>query len=547
MKENNNIVILLLPFWTPMIPSMSVASLKAYLEKNGYNIYSDDLNVDDNVRAFYYQYFRTISSYVPEDKHSNFYSIGHHVLHNHMCSYLLCEDETELNKLVSMFLEKTFYINFTEDIVIQLNNVLKEFFCWLEGYTLNLLETFNPSVFGLTVYRDTLPASIFAYQVVKKYNSEITTVMGGAIFSEQFTLGSPDLEYFLEISQPYLDKLIVGQGEKIFLKYLNNEFSYDERILTEQDINGEILGFNEIDIPDYSDISLDKYLIMGATNSNGCKYQCSFCNVLKYYGPFRVKDIKQSVDEVEKLYRKYSFQQYYFTDHMLNTIITPLSEEFTKRSIPFYWTGYLRVDEEGQDFNNVLQWRKGGFYCARLGVESGSQKVLDMIGKKITVEQIKKMVKNLAKTGIKTTTYWFVGHPGETEEDFQQTLDLIEELQDYIYEAESDYFNYNYDGQADSNLWSTKRKLVFPEYAKKYTIMQTWTVDCDPKREVIFDRLNRFVLHCKKHGIPNPYSQIDIYEADQRWGKLHKNAVPSLFEFNRKKIIDERAKILITD
>jgi hypothetical protein len=56
--------------------------------------------------------------------------------------------------------------------------------------------------------------------------------------------------------------------------------------------------------------------------------------------------------------------------------------------------------------------------------------------------------------------------------------------------------------------------------------------------------MNRFVRHCKKLGVPNPYSMQDIYEADQRWKRLHKNAVPPLVEFkNPDNYIDERKNI----
>jgi radical SAM superfamily enzyme YgiQ (UPF0313 family) len=154
------------------------------------------------------------------------------------------------------------------------------------------------------------------------------------------------------------------------------------------------------------------------------------------------------------------------------------------------------------------------------------------------------MVSNLAAVGIKTTTYWFVGHPGETEEDFQETLALLEELKNDIYEAESDYFNYHYSGQVDSDKWADKRKPVFPGKYRDMLITQTWTVDCEPSREEIFSRLNRFVEHCKKLGIPNPYTLNEIHQADNRWKRLHENAVPSLLEFKESNSpIDDREKV----
>lgn len=137
----------------------------------------------------------------------------------------------------------------------------------------------------------------------------------------------------------------------------------------------------------------------------------------------------------------------------------------------FYWDGFLRADKHVCDPANTLLWRRGGFYRAKLGVESGSLKILEKMGKKITLQQIKDAVSSLAYAGIKTTTFWVIGHPGETEEDFHMTL----------------------------------------------------------------ERVNRFIRHCRKLGIPNPYLLDDIHDADQRWKKLYKNAVPALMDLRDKK------------
>jgi len=69
-------------------------------------------------------------------------------------------------------------------------------------------------------------------------------------------------------------------------------------------------------------------------------------------------------------------------------------------------------------------------------------------------------------------------------------------------------------------------------------ITQTWILNSDPPREIIYDRLCRFKEKCKELGIPNPYSVFEINEADKRWHRLHKNAVPSFLELNNELIND---------
>jgi hypothetical protein len=61
-------------------------------------------------------------------------------------------------------------------------------------------------------------------------------------------------------------------------------------------------------------------------------------------------------------------------------------------------------------------------------------------------------------------------------------------------------------------------------------LTQTWSLHLEPSREEIYERVFRFTRHCDKLGIPNAYSVSDLYKADERWKKLHVNAVPSLIE-----------------
>jgi radical SAM superfamily enzyme YgiQ (UPF0313 family) len=152
--------------------------------------------------------------------------------------------------------------------------------------------------------------------------------------------------------------------------------------------------------------------------------------------------------------------------------------------------------------------------------------------KGITVEQIRGAVTGFALAGIKTTTYWVIGHPGETEEDFQMTLDLVEELKNSIYQAECNPFLYHYAGQNSTDEWKDKRKRLYPEKAKDMLIFDYWTLDTEPLREKANQRMHRFVNHCNKLGIPNPYSLKESFDADRRWKKLQKFAVPPMDEFN---------------
>ena len=183
-------------------------------------------------------------------------------------------------------------------------------------------------------------------------------------------------------------------------------------------------------------------------------------------------------------------------------------------------------------------------YRVRIGVETGSPRLLELMGKDITVEQSRAAIKSLAQAGIKTTTYFVIGFPGETEEDFRQTLDFIEELKNDIWEMECNPFYYYYAGQPNADTWANQRKLLYPAYARDMLIAQTWILESDPTREERFGRMFRLTEHGKKLGIPNPYSTEDIYTADERWKNLHENAVPSVIKFQDRGVyIDENKHV----
>jgi radical SAM superfamily enzyme YgiQ (UPF0313 family) len=86
----------------------------------------------------------------------------------------------------------------------------------------------------------------------------------------------------------------------------------------------------------------------------------------------------------------------------------------------------IRVDLG--DYEMLLKMRRAGCYRVALGIESGSQKILDTIGKKITLEQIEKTVKNCRRAGIKTMGFYMLGNLGETMETMEDTIRFAQKV-----------------------------------------------------------------------------------------------------------------------
>jgi radical SAM superfamily enzyme YgiQ (UPF0313 family) len=549
-KVEEKILLALLPFWDPQIPPLGIACLKSFLQEYHYQVKCVDANLNVEFRQLHDDYFSILKKMIPVHLQGNIFNIGNQVLRNHMMAHLnhLAEDKNSYAELLKMLVKKTFFCKVEGDWLKELDDILKEFYSRLRDYLSDVLEREKPTVLGLSVYGDTFPASLAAFKIAKKWNPAIKTIMGGGIFADQLAPGSPDLDSFSEGTKNFIDKIIIGEGEELFLRFLQGELDKSKRVVTLKDIDstGLDLSAPTVKIPDFSDFDLSFYPHLAHYGARSCPYNCQFCSETVNWGRYRKKEVHRTVKEFIQLYRKYSCQLFIMTDSTLNPIITDLANAFIKSDITIYWDGFLRADRHTNNTENTLLWRRGGFYRAKLGLESGSQRVLDLMNKAITIEQSKKALAALAYAGIKTTTFWLFGFPGETEEDFQKTLEFIQECQDNIYEADCNAFNYYLTGQANSEEWLKKSNPVrlYPGWAKEMLITETWILDVEPSRETAYSRVNRFLQHCRQLGIPNPYSLKDVCTADERWQRLHKNAVPSVIDLeNGNTYIDENRHV----
>lgn len=550
-KKNERILLVLLPFWTPLSPPLGITCLKDFLKKKGFEVKAVDTNAEEELRQYSNRYFDALNQYIPENKKGNFYSIGNEVLRNHLMAHINHNDDKGYRELVRILIEKTFFIAIDDSTSMELIKIIDEFYCRLETYFLQLLESEKPDVLGLSTYSDTLAASVFCFRLARERYPDMKTVMGGGVFADLLAPGSPNLDFFLERTEGIIDKLVIGEGEHLFHHLLRkneldkNWWAESKRVFSLEDINHKLLDISSVDPLDFSDFKLTSYPYLVSYTSRSCPFQCSFCSETLQWGKYRKKSARQIVRELKELSRLHHCQLFLLGDSLLNPVIMDLAEELNRIKESIYWEGWLRVSDQAVDTDNTLKWRRCGFYHARLGIESGSPRILELMEKKISPQQVKQTLFSLSLAGIKTTTLWIVGFPGETEEDFQQTLDLIEESKDHIYEAEGTPFWYYLTGQPNSGQWREQDSvLLYPQGASDMLMVQTWILTGEPSREETYDRLNRFARHLEKLGIPNTYSLHDIYNADERWKKLHKNAVPSLMEFtDNTGFINEKERV----
>jgi len=525
------ILLMTLPYLIPLIPPMGISCLKSNLQKNGFRVKAVDGMAEIKLRELCYRYFERLEEDIPVEKRGYLYNVGLDVLSNHFMAHINHTDENKYIELVKLVVYRNFFVEIENHRVRELNTVIADFYTELEHFLARCISEEKPSILGLSVIRGNLGPSLFAAKKVKEQWPEIECLMGGAIFSQDLFPGTPNFDSFLDRT-PYIDKIFIGEGEKLLVDYLYGRIPGDKRIYSPGDIDNQLLDLNSLDVPDFSDFDLSAYPLLPAFTSRGCVYKCSFCAETLFWKRYNRKNPQRVADELTLLSRRYGKKVFVLTDCLINPLVTELSNELIAREKKIYWDVTIKVDKHTCDPQYTVLWRQGGLYRVRLGIESGSQNLLNIIDKKISLEQIKASLISLASAGIKTTTYWIAGHPGETETDFRQTLDLIEELQDYIYEVECNPFRFFYSGQVNAGTWNDKRRL-YPEDDTDMLLNQTWVLNEEPSREVIYERVCLIKEHCKKLGIPNPYSVGEIREADERWQRLQKNAVPPFLELER--------------
>ncbi len=541
MTENKlDMLLMCLPFWTPLCPPQGISRLKAYLNKNDFNVHTEDANVENAFKKTYVQYFDLLRKIVPQENLGNLYDVGHDLLRNHMMAFMGCSKDSDYNSIIQRLLYENYLYNANDQQINELDAIISEYYQALDEYIVEVLEKYHPPILGLSTTPGSLPSAIYVSKISKQKYPNIKILMGGNVFIAELHTSSEDFKSFLETTKDYIDHILIGEGEIILCEYLKGNLAIDQRVYTQSDIKYKEIQINDNVFPDMSDLDIKKYPYSASYGSISCPFKCSFCTEKEYFGEYCQRNVVLTADEIEKIYHSHGKKLFFMLDTLMNYTLSDISMELIKRNISIYMDGYLRIEESLCEIEKIQLWKKGGLYRVRIGVESGSQKMLERMGKDITISQIKTSIRTLAEVGIKTTAYFVVGHPGETEEDIEKTMRLIEELKDDLWQAEFHLFRYYYYGQIKSDEWSSKRKLVYPKEYRKFMLIQKWTVDLEPTRKQAIERVHRLANFCGELGVPNPYTLSEINDADNRWKRLHSSAVPSFMEIQKQEAILNR-------
>jgi anaerobic magnesium-protoporphyrin IX monomethyl ester cyclase len=169
--------------------------------------------------------------------------------------------------------------------------------------------------------------------------------------------------------------------------------------------------------------------IAAVFTSRGCPWRCGFCyNQFVNKRTFRPHSAQRVIKDIQDYKERYGITAFIFEDDCFFTNKDRALEIIRHIGVP--WTCSIRANyltRWGDDFVSELKQHN----CAelRIGAESGSQRVLDMMNKDITVDQIRTAAELCLKHGVKPSLGFMVGIPGESWSDVLQTLELMDELE----------------------------------------------------------------------------------------------------------------------
>ncbi len=161
----------------------------------------------------------------------------------------------------------------------------------------------------------------------------------------------------------------------------------------------------------------------------GCPFRCNFCY---HHSIPRYRPIKLMLEEADELIKKFNANHIFFDDDL--AIVSPerarqLAEGIPKLQKKVEYSVSARFDIlERIDDELLLAMKKSGLRTMSIGVESGSQRILDIINKKITVEQMLAGFERLTKVGILPNSCIMIGQKTETNEDVQKSMDLMHKV-----------------------------------------------------------------------------------------------------------------------
>lgn len=340
----------------------------------------------------------------------------------------------------------------------ELYSALNQSFTYIDRLLISILkskiEIIKPTLFLISVpFPGNLYAAFRCAKWVKKHHPTIKIAMGGGFPNTELRSLS-DKRVF-----EFFDFITLDDGElplQLLIENLNTKVSgeFKRTFLLE---NGEVVYKNnttksdykqaEVGTPDYSDLYLDKYISVieivnpmhrmwsdgrwnKLTMAHGCYWgKCTFCDIsldyIKLYEPVAANIL---CDRMEQLIAQTGQNGFHFVDEAAPpALMKALALEIIRRKMDVSWWTNIRFEKSfSRDLCQLL--KASGCIAVSGGLEVASDRLLELIDKGVTVEQVAKVTRNFTEAGVMVHAYLMYGYPTQTVQETIDSLEMVRQL-----------------------------------------------------------------------------------------------------------------------
>ncbi len=311
----------------------------------------------------------------------------------------------------------------------------------------------QPDVVGLTVpFPGNMFGALLAGREFKKLGTKV--IFGGGFINTELR----------ELSDPrffdFTDYMILDDGERplqLLLSHLEGKIPAEKLLRTKMRVDNTVvqqsspqekdIAFKDLPGPTFLGLPLNKYISMlempnpmyrmwsgfrwnKMILAHGCYWKkCTFCDVsldyIKRFEPARATDL---VDQVERIISETGQSGFHFVDEAAPpALLKAFSEEVLKRGLKITWWGNLRFDKQFTP-ELVELMKDAGCVAVTGGLEVASPRILELINKGITIEQVREVTKTFKDAGIYVHAYLMYGFPTQTEKETVESLEVVRKL-----------------------------------------------------------------------------------------------------------------------
>jgi radical SAM superfamily enzyme YgiQ (UPF0313 family) len=268
----------------------------------------------------------------------------------------------------------------------------------------------------------------------------------------RIVLGGPEVTHHAERFLAHgADVIVIGEGEETFHALVTAWSGDGDAALADipgivfRDAEGAVVrttprpllrSLDELPMPRRDAIDLAPYLAawrarhgsnaVSISTMRGCPYTCRWCSRAVYGESYRRRAPRLVVDEIEMIVARYNPDSFWFVDDVFTIHhgwLQAFTEELARRGLRIRYECITRADRLNERAVGLLE--RSGCFRVWIGAESGSQKILDAMDRRVTVEQVRTTIQMAKQHGIETGTFIMLGYPGETEADIEATIEHL--------------------------------------------------------------------------------------------------------------------------